>query len=1236
MKFGNLSGHDLRLSAFFIAQKMRKKAVSLNNFGEVMDPEDAEVIAKMIHQILELPNTKYKAVIDRLRNAQGVVNFVTDNEFAPLVELLLKKVFPPSSNAVFNMSMETPSRDYVMSAKDYFGDVPTGDANGNLVARGRLDQFINGTYVTRDKAWMQKMKLNEDGMRKVLGAPKGPQGEENPRWLAWQAYNNTLKEIDDYAKEMNNISVQFDRERRTGEKIPKEKRTELEERYTDFRALRRNKMEEADAAAAEQNLYVKDQNGQVLRRKNGFIHYDPISGINEAFSKLQSLLSQSNRPIRDTPEGPGVATLVDRLRTKMAEYATTDKVLIAKRDSVLQSLEDPANPGDPDHDPVKLEGAAKALRSKWDTFYRKYSDYINRANNHGKVVLMNDFEYSAFCVPTKTDAGQQAAFATDGGVLAGLRDHNDSNSERNRSSKSSPSARGNRALVIISDYPIERLPVSSRIEMGTTKIGSAEANIIISNLLEQVASEAMEIYALKHGSEVVETYTNKADKIKASNDLREMLEKQEKTLGRVDPDVVERMKHWIGGMTLRDAIWAVKEALAAGTVRKTADPEDPNGMVDSMEVNSKKVYESLRELVNAKKTTGVAALRSQDPTVKFSEYAYNKVGPWADAVKVIGANVEALHTEKSNILVCEEQVTRISDIMNKRQGLTAKEKTELIEIQRGYMVDADKSRHKRRSIMNAMAHMFILYGDPGVGKSIFADALADLLGYVIQNIDIGATKDKWLGNTEKMTRQLMGSMLEQHDTIFLIDEIDRQMSMSGSGEGGSQGAGQGAHEVTKSQVKEFLDLFELPANKNQFYNNNIFVIITTNFVGDIDTAFKARIADRYRILLPTDPEAYIKMVHSYMSVESRRAPDRPIYCDPKTLETGLRDKELHEQCWQDTFAMMKQVKWDEIAQVLIDKKISFREVQMMLTHALRANHNYHLTVGMVGQGKLDRPMGMPLTTSNMIAAASKIEEAKKSYNEINTGIPLAIEEKEELMEKLIGEKMLNLTQSEKRTKYIDEHGEVQERVDIVYGLDDNFQKFMRGELDLPTEQVGEFEAEEEEVIDPVTGKPRKRTRQLTEKAPEQKMKDMVKDQFKERPLAQPPVDTTPVTPEAQPLEKQEIKEGKPPQTKKEDKKDKKDRVEASSTDYYINRLISQGILNEKGEIVKQAKSPEQPKAKEVSAEEPIQEMVLEGDGFSDNIFNGGTWVIGPGHVGAKPQMPFTEIEKRKKTKKGKI
>ena len=66
--------------------------------------------------------------------------------------------------------------------------------------------------------------------------------------------------------------------------------------------------------------------------------------------------------------------------------------------------------------------------------------------------------------------------------------------------------------------------------------------------------------------------------------------------------------------------------------------------------------------------------------------------------------------------------------------------------------------------------------------------------------------------------------------------------------------------------------------------------------------------------------------------------------------------------------------------------------------------------------------------------------------------------------------------------------------------------------------------------------------------------------------------------------------------------------------------MSQGILNEKGEIVRKAMSDDK--------------LVVEGDGYSDDVYNFGWMMICPAYYGAKPQAPLTEIAKRKKNKKG--
>ncbi|MFA5312529.1 MAG: hypothetical protein WC375_04300, partial [Methanomassiliicoccales archaeon] len=74
---------DLKLAGFFAQLRLEKKAASLGHFNDVVTDADIDKHARLVSELLKLP--KYQEVINRLHQSNGVINFVTNNEFEPLV-----------------------------------------------------------------------------------------------------------------------------------------------------------------------------------------------------------------------------------------------------------------------------------------------------------------------------------------------------------------------------------------------------------------------------------------------------------------------------------------------------------------------------------------------------------------------------------------------------------------------------------------------------------------------------------------------------------------------------------------------------------------------------------------------------------------------------------------------------------------------------------------------------------------------------------------------------------------------------------------------------------------------------------------------------------------------------------------------------------------------------------------------------------------------------------------------
>jgi hypothetical protein len=162
--------HNYKLSKFFESKKISKKA-SLGNFVDIKDKEEMAKAAAMTKEMLELP--KYQPIISKLKGATGIVNFITNDEYQPLVELLLKTAFPSTTNDIYNMGQaEASGEEYFVSPNFFARDAVAGSAQQAQGARTKLQDLLLGTKARVTREWLRKEKhFTDEQIQELLGSP---------------------------------------------------------------------------------------------------------------------------------------------------------------------------------------------------------------------------------------------------------------------------------------------------------------------------------------------------------------------------------------------------------------------------------------------------------------------------------------------------------------------------------------------------------------------------------------------------------------------------------------------------------------------------------------------------------------------------------------------------------------------------------------------------------------------------------------------------------------------------------------------------------------------------------------------------------------------------------------------------------------------------------------------------------------------------------------------------------
>ena len=305
-----------------------------------------------------------------------------------------------------------------------------------------------------------------------------------------------------------------------------------------------------------------------------------------------------------------------------------------------------------------------------------------------------------------------------------------------------------------------------------------------------------------------------------------------------------------------------------------------------------------------------------------------------------------------------------------------------------------KAQEDEHAAMAQIPHFIILYGEPGVGKTVFAHALANLGRFQFTQVKFETATGPYVGQHELHTEAALKSILAMSDSVLLMDEFD------GAGANRSSMGANDPNQHHKGRASLMLNFFGDSENKTRMRDRNIFIVATTNNGGALRGALRERAA-LYEVPRPDSPAAIRNLLGLAVDQVGRNLADTIQCIEGVTdqrgkieilkrywnvdkidfdaiaavlFKTGINPRRLGEWCNQAMCEMAKYLSWQEkiaLYQKAQNDPDSAEEYYLQYGHECDYDAKTRKVTAKPGKEPQKNGAGFPLNTSTLLYAARK-------------------------------------------------------------------------------------------------------------------------------------------------------------------------------------------------------------------------------------------------------------------------